>query len=73
MKLDKYKNLFGEQVKVICTDGQTFEGHWSEWWDEEDNDWLEDEGVAPYESILLDTAAYPMEIRADEIKDILEA
>lgn len=71
--LERRKNLLGRQVKVICTDGKIIKGHWSEWWDEKDNDWLEDEGVPPYESILLETTPYLLEIRADEIKDIQEA
>lgn len=71
--LEKRKSLLGKQVKVTCTDGQIFEGRWSEWWDEEDNDYLADEGIPVCESILLDTAAYPMEIVVDEIADIQEA
>lgn len=71
--LVKNKDLFGKKVKVICTDGKIITGEWNEWWDEEDNSYLADDELPTCDSILIDQADYPVEIRITEIKAIQKA
>ena len=71
--LEKNKELFGKQVKVTCTDGTTALGIWSEWWDEEDNSYLADDGLPVCDSILVDSKEQPTEILITEIESIREA
>ncbi|MDO4281377.1 MAG: hypothetical protein Q4C56_07075 [Peptococcaceae bacterium] len=71
--LEERRDLFGYRVKVICTDGQVIKGLWAEWWDEEDNEWLAEEGFEVCESIMVETDKYPIEITIREIQDIQEA
>ena len=68
--LEKNKELFGKKVSVICTDGRVITGEWTEWWDEEDNAYLADDGLAVCDSILIDQIDCPIEIRILEIKDL---
>jgi hypothetical protein len=68
--IEKYKNLYGKKVAVICTDGTVYRGFWSEWFSEEDNNWDEDM-PQPWESILIDTVeGIPTEITEYEIEHI---
>lgn len=71
--LEKNKGLFGQRVRVTCTDGTAILGIWSEWWDEEDNSYLADDGLPVYDSILVDGEDAPVEIPITEIKSIQEA
>lgn len=68
--LEKHKDLFGKHVKILCTDGQIVMGEWTEWWDEDDNSYLADDGLPTCDSILIDQSGVPIEIRISEIKDI---
>lgn len=71
--LEKNKELFGQRVRVTCTDGATILGLWSEWWDEEDNSYLEDDGLPVCDSILVDSEDAPIEILITDIKAIQKA
>lgn len=71
--LEKNKALFGQRVRVTCTDGATILGLWSEWWDEEDNSYLADDGLPVCDSILVDSEDTPIEIPITEIKAIQKA
>lgn len=71
--LEKNKELFGQWVKVTLTDATVVLGTWSEWWDEEDNSYLEDDGLPVCNSILVDSKGAPIEILITEIKAIQKA
>lgn len=71
--LEKKKDLFGKEVEVVCTDGQVIMGEWTEWWDEEDNSYLADDGLPTCDSILIEQADASIEIRISEIQDIQKA
>lgn len=74
INLKKYASLFDKTIKVNCTDGQGFIGHWTEWFDEEDNEWRKSEGLPADESILVELSdGVPMEFYAHEIASIEKA
>jgi len=71
-KLLEYKELFDSEVVVLCTDGTTIKGCWSEWFSAEDNEWADEEENGPHgESIIIDTAGgAPVEVYVAEIERI---
>lgn len=72
--LKEYWPLKGKRVKVICIDGQIYIGRWTEWFDEEDNEWRKSEGLPADESILVELSdGVPMEFYAHEIASIEKA
>ncbi len=69
--LEKNEDLFNKKVIVTCTDGKVISGEWLEWWDEEDNSFLADDGLPVYESILIEqVSGIQTEIYIHDIKDI---
>lgn len=71
--LEKNKELLGQRVRVTFTDDTTVLGIWSEWWDEEDNSYLQDDGLPVSDSILVDCEDAPIEIPITEIQAIQKA
>jgi hypothetical protein len=73
IKLSDYKNLFNKDVNVVCSDGSTFHGHWSEWWSAEENaeHAIDNDREPPGESVLVGViGGTPTEIYASDIKNI---